>query len=396
MRVPSPYVRRDILRIVVREVMFGNFDIQPAVDVAEIFGGEGGIVVFAVTGDVEHPAFAGSDDVHTRFLGFGEDFELRAGVDIFTAHFRMAGMGSFEDFIEASEEGVIGFEILMLENTEHFCGEGVFRDTVMEMKRRLSRPADMEGGIDVGFGPAHDFTEFVPVIHVTEFEVFDGCAGDDKAVELFVLDFLVGTVERFHMLGADVGGNVGCDAEEGQLDLEGGIGEKTDDLVFGGDLRRHEVENGNFQGTDILRGGAEFVHNEDILGLKDLRSGKSGGDFDRHIGGVLLWNFGIPNFSVGYATSSRKVEKMSSGHFFRFLCPTRTAHKGAQTPPLCELLAWKSFGGLALKGSNIQRFARIQIVRKGQGLGAELSKSFVQQKQRWRWTAIHYSLLAIR
>ena len=51
---------------------------------------------------------------------------------------------------------------------------------------------------------------------------------------------------------------------------------------------------------------------------------------------------------------------------FQFLCPARTAHKGAQAPPLCELLAWKSFGGLGLRASNIQRFARIQIVRKGQ------------------------------
>ena len=39
-------------------------------------------------------------------------------------------------------------------------------------------------------------------------------------------------------------------------------------------------------------------------------------------------------------------------------CPTRTAHKGAQTPPLCELPAWKSFGGLGLKASDTQRFAR--------------------------------------
>ena len=66
---------------------------------------------------------------------------------------------------------------------------------------------------------------------------------------------------------------------------------------------------------------------------------------------------------------------------FQFLCPARTAHKGAQAPPLCELLAWKSFGGLALEGSDKQRFARIQIVRKGQGLGANLSKSFVHYKQ---------------
>ena len=60
---------------------------------------------------------------------------------------------------------------------------------------------------------------------------------------------------------------------------------------------------------------------------------------------------------------------------FQFLSPTRRAHKGAQAPPLCELLAWKSFGGLGLETSDKQRFARIQIFRKRQGLGANLSKS---------------------
>ena len=89
MRVPSPDIRRDILRVVIREIMLGNLDIETAVDIAEIFGGEGGIVIFAVTGDVEHPAFAGSDDIHARFLGFGEDFQLGAGSNIFMAHLRI-------------------------------------------------------------------------------------------------------------------------------------------------------------------------------------------------------------------------------------------------------------------------------------------------------------------
>ena len=34
------------------------------------------------------------------------------------------------------------------------------------------------------------------------------------------------------------------------------------------------------------------------------------------------------------------------------------AHKGAQTPPLCELPAYKSHVGLGLKASDIQQFSR--------------------------------------
>ena len=69
---------------------------------------------------------------------------------------------------------------------------------------------------------------------------------------------------------------------------------------------------------------------------------------------------------------------MSFGHFSKIISPTRRAHKGAQTPPLCELLAYKSHVGLGLEASDRQRFARIQIARKKQDLGANLSKLYVQ------------------
>ena len=140
----------------------------------------------------------------------------------------------------------------------------------------------MESGIDVGFGPGHDLAELVPVIDIGEVKIFNGSAGDNKTVELLVLHLIEGTVEGFHMLCADVDGDMGSDAEEGQFDLERGIGEKADDLVFRGDLGGHEVEDRDLQGTDILRGGAEFVHDEDVLRLKDFAGGKAGGDLYRH------------------------------------------------------------------------------------------------------------------
>ena len=43
-----------------------------------------------------------------------------------------------------------------------------------------------------------------------------------------------------------------------------------------------------------------------------------------------------------------RKKKVPDGTFFNFLCPARTAHKGAQTPPLCELPAKNRSGDSAL------------------------------------------------
>ena len=67
---------------------------------------------------------------------------------------------------------------------------------------------------------------------------------------------------------------------------------------------------------------------------------------------------------------------MSKGHFSKLYVLRGRRTKGLKRRPFvnCRL----AFGGLALEGSDRQRFARIQIFWKGQGLGAELSKTFVQ------------------
>jgi len=75
---------------------------------------------------------------------------------------------------------------------------------------------------------------------------------------------------------------------------------------------------------------------------------------------------------------------------FRFNVPTRDGAKEARLrasldsrQPEGGPSGHPTFVGLGLETSDRQRFARIQIFRKRQSLGANLSKSFVHYKQPW-------------
>ena len=61
---------------------------------------------------------------------------------------------------------------------------------------------------------------------------------------------------------------------------------------------------------------------------------------------------------------------------FRFYVLRGRRIKGLNRRPFMN--SWLTFVGLALRGSDRQRFARIQTFRKRQGLGANLSKAVVQ------------------
>ena len=79
---------------------------------------------------------------------------------------------------------------------------------------------------------------------------------------------------------------------------------------------------GDLQGADVLGGGAEFVHDEDVLRLEDFAGGKTGGDFYRHGIGFSCIFVGIPNFTFGFI---RKKNALRA--FFKFYAPTRGGAK---------------------------------------------------------------------
>ena len=67
------------------------------------------------------------------------------------------------------------------------------------------------------------------------------------------------------MLDRRVLGLVRTHAHEGDVHLEGRVAEEPEQLGLGDQLRRHEVDDGDAQGADILVRGPVVGHDEDVL-----------------------------------------------------------------------------------------------------------------------------------
>jgi hypothetical protein len=57
---------------------------------------------------------------------------------------------------------------------------------------------------------------------------------------------------------------------ETDVNLQGSVGQQTDEVGLGGYLQRHEVENDNTQRTDVLGMGPGIVHHEDVLAFEKV------------------------------------------------------------------------------------------------------------------------------
>ena len=62
----------------------------------------------------------------------------------------------------------------------------------------------------------------------------------------------------------------------------GGVAQKAEQLGLRLDLGGHQVEDGDFQGADILSHGPLVGHDEDIFGLQHLNGGQVGLNPDGH------------------------------------------------------------------------------------------------------------------
>ncbi len=168
------------------------------------------------------------------------------------------------------------------EDAEHLMPRGIFRDAVVVVEPRLRRPADVEDRVDVGFRPFHDLAEFLPVVDLLVLHPLDRRAGDDETVETPVLHVVEVLIEGLHVRGGGVGRFVARGLEQRQVDLQGGVREKPDQLGLGRNLGRHQVQDRDTERTDVLRRSAFLIHHEDILVFQRLLCREFSRDPDRH------------------------------------------------------------------------------------------------------------------
>ena len=114
----------------------------------------------------------------------------------------------------------------------------------------------------------------VPIGNLLEVKRLHGSSGDNHAVELLVLHHFKVAVEHHHVLNGRVLGRMALELHETHFNLQRGVRQQPNQVSLGGYLERHQIENHNFQRTDILHVGTRIVHHEDVLLLQQLNGGK--------------------------------------------------------------------------------------------------------------------------
>ena len=108
-------------------------------------------------------------------------------------------MRGIEDIIEATEERLCAVKDMMRENTKDLGRRVMLLNMVMIVKTGVGPPADVKGGIHMGFAPLHDLNKLGPVFNILKIIVFYGSAGNDHAVIALVLNLIECCIKRIQI-----------------------------------------------------------------------------------------------------------------------------------------------------------------------------------------------------
>ena len=152
----------------------------------------------------------------------------------------------------------------------------------MIIESGLSAPADMQGRVDMSFGPLHDLHHFRPVVDFFKRHALNGSAGDDKTVVIIVTDLIEGLIKFKKMVSRCILGDMRCGLNQIDLDLKRRVGQTAEQLRFRRDFGRHQIEQTDFQRTDVLCHGTVLCHHEYVFALQNGTGGETVFDFDWH------------------------------------------------------------------------------------------------------------------
>ena len=263
MGITAPGKGRRIAVIVMGIIVGRRSDGQSLVFVAQVCFSQRIPVVFKVAEDEKLPVVWRADDIDTVFCIAGEDFQLRCIVDGNVIDSRMARLGNEIPVIESPQERMMAPRELVFVYAEQLLGQELLLDMIEMIECGLGSPAEGQGGIDMGTGPVQIFYQFRPVIDFFEGQRFYRCAGDNEAVVVLVPDFVKGVIIGIEVGGVGVAAHVGSGMTEIDLYLQGRITEETEVLEFRDFLERHEIQDQDAQGSDVLVEGFAAVNGRD-------------------------------------------------------------------------------------------------------------------------------------
>ena len=163
------------------------------------------------------------NDIDAVLGGAGEDGELRCLIDLSVIDGGVAGLRDEVAVVKAAEERVVVHREAVLVDAEELAGEDALLYSVVTVEPGLCRPAEVQGGEDMGIRPFEVFHHLRPVFDFFVGHLFDGRAGDDEAVVFLILDVIEGEIVLGQVGAVRVGGLARRDAGEIDRELQRGV-----------------------------------------------------------------------------------------------------------------------------------------------------------------------------
>ena len=137
--------------------------------------------------------------INTRLLRLRQHQQFLTGMDILIRYCRMPAVRSQENIVKSPYQRHSPVHNPVLKQTKQFTLQQMFTNTEMMIQPCLGAPTDMKCGSYMLFGPVHNLTQFLPVIHLTKINLFHRCAGDNHTVELPLTQFIKSIVKVIQM-----------------------------------------------------------------------------------------------------------------------------------------------------------------------------------------------------
>ena len=280
MTPPADHRRLGI--VVLGIVIFRHLDGQTLILVPQVFPFQGIGIILHMTGDENLPAFLVHHCIHPGLLRGGENLQSGNLLNVRPIHGGMPGMWNPEHIIEAPQQNRPLVVSVMGIDAEQLPGQRMLLNAIVVVKSRLGSPADVEGGMDMGFAPLHNPAQLRPVVHFLKGHLLHRRTSDHHAVKFPVFQLVKSFVEGQKMLLRGVLGAMRGNHHQLQVDLQGRVAQQTAQLGLRGNFGRHQIQQNNLQGTDVLGLCPGLFHDENVLLVQNFRSRQIIGDLNGH------------------------------------------------------------------------------------------------------------------
>ena len=179
----------------------------------------------------------------------------------------MPGMRRQKYIVKSPYQRNFPVQYFMPEKPEHFVGQFLFLQSVMMVKPRLSRPAEINGGGHVPVAPFHDFHHLFPVVNFFKLHIFHRSSCDNHTVKFLILYLVKYYIKFVQMACRSILRLMAAHHHKSHVNLKRSIGEGTQKLQLCLFFQRHQIQNQDLNWADILMDCPVLIHNKYIFSL---------------------------------------------------------------------------------------------------------------------------------